>query len=198
MTTQRSKDPQPHVLGRTTDDSLACMFSKRLKYEPVEPATLDAFHALVQDEHVRRYLMDGNVFSREWSKDRIRDSQARFERRGVGIWLVYDRKTDELVGFCGFLEVPSIHPEPQLVYAMFERFSGKGYATEMARTSIAQARRQPDFSEIFAAVDEVNVASCRVLEKLGFKRIATQQGSFGRMFLLRLVGEASDGSRTGA
>jgi RimJ/RimL family protein N-acetyltransferase len=189
MTTQSAKDPQGDGLGRAAAHHLARMFSERLKYQPVGPAALDAFHALVRDPHVRRYLMDGNVFTREWTEERIRDSQALFERRGVGIWLVYDKKTDDLVGFCGFLGIPPI-PEPQLVYAMFERFSGRGYATEMARASIAQAHKQPGFAEIFAAVDEVNVASFRVLEKLGFEQIGTRQGSFGPMFLLRLVGEA--------
>jgi RimJ/RimL family protein N-acetyltransferase len=162
------------------------MFSARLRYRPVELTSLDAFHSLVIDEHVRRYLMDGNLFSREWSEERIRESQELFGRRGVGIWLVHDRETDELVGFCGFLEIPMVHPDPQLVYAMFERFSGKGFATEMAQTAIAQARNQPGFSEIVAGVDEVNAASLRVLEKLGFERFATMPGSFRNMFLLLL------------
>lgn len=130
--------------------------------------------------------MDGDIFPMEWSEERIRESRKLFERRGVGIWLVRDKATDELVGFCGFLEIPSTHPDPQIVYAMFERFSGKGYATEMARTAIAQARNQPGFSDIVAGVDEVNAASLRVLEKLGFERFATIPGCFGNMFLLRL------------
>lgn len=61
------------------------MISERLIYHPVELATLDTFHALVQDEHVRRYLMDGQIFDRAWSEERVRDSQALFERRGVGM-----------------------------------------------------------------------------------------------------------------
>jgi RimJ/RimL family protein N-acetyltransferase len=189
MTTRSANDPHGDGLGRAADHQFARMFSERLKYQPVGPGALGAFHALVEDPHVRRYLMDGNVFAREWSEERIRDSQALFERRGVGIWLAYDKKTNELVGFCGFLGIPPI-PEPQLVYAMFERFSGRGYATEMARASIAQAHQHPGFAEIFAAVDEVNIASFRVLEKLGFERIGIRVGSFGPVLLLRLVGEA--------
>jgi RimJ/RimL family protein N-acetyltransferase len=123
--------------------------------------------------------MDGQVFSREWSKDRIRDSLRLFERRGVGLWLARARDTGELVGFCGFLEIPSMHPDPQLMYAMFERFTGQGYATEMARASIAEARRHAGFESIFAAVDEPNVKSIRVLEKLGFRRTGTSAGHFG-------------------
>ena len=166
------------------------MISERLTYRPVALATVEAFHSLVQDDHVRRYLMDGQMFARAWSEERVRDSVGLFERRGVGLWLAYDRSTNALVGFCGFLEIPSLHPEPQLVYAMFEQFTGVGYATEMARTLIAAARSLPGFSTIVASVDDVNVASVRVLAKLGFRRVATQSGSFGRVLLFML--EASD------
>jgi RimJ/RimL family protein N-acetyltransferase len=162
------------------------MFSDRLRYSPVDLDDLDAFHGLVQDAHVRRYLLDGNLLPREWSEQRIRDSQILFGRRGVGLWLVTDH-AKALVGFCGFLEFPSIHAEPQLVYAMLERFTGQGYATEMARASITHARAQPGFAQVFASVDAVNVASCRVLEKLGFEPVATQQGSFGDLHVLRLA-----------
>jgi [ribosomal protein S5]-alanine N-acetyltransferase len=162
------------------------MISDRLRYQPVEPESVDAFHSLVRDGHIRQYMMDGNLFSKELSEERSRESQSLFERRGVGIWLAYHKTTGELMGFCGFPEFPSMHPEPQLIYAMFERFSGGGYATEMASTMIALARKQAGFAQIFAGVDEVNIASLRVLEKLGLKRIATMQGSFGNMFLLQL------------
>jgi RimJ/RimL family protein N-acetyltransferase len=163
------------------------MISGRLRYEPVVLGDLDAFHTLVRDAHIRRYLMDGNIMPREWTEDRIRASHALFEERGVGLWLAYEKVTGTLVGFCGFLEIPAIHPEPQLVYALIERFAGQGYATEMASASIAEARRHSRFAEIIAGVDAVNVASLRVFEKLGFERVETRQGAFGNMFVLRLV-----------
>jgi RimJ/RimL family protein N-acetyltransferase len=147
---------------------------------------LEQFHLLVTDEHVRQYLMDGQVLPLSWSRDRIRNSDDLFARRGVGLWLAHDRGTDTLVGFTGFLEDPASHPEPQLVYALFERWSRKGYATEMARAAIAEARTNQGFEEIFATVDEVNAASRRVLEKLGFTRVATSSGTFGDVFLCRL------------
>jgi RimJ/RimL family protein N-acetyltransferase len=123
----------------------------------------------------------------EWSAERILDSRSLFERRGVGIWLVNHKATEELIGFCGFLEITAVHLEPQLVYAMFQKFTGNGYATEMGRMAVAEARRH-GFATIVASVDEVNVASVRVLEKLGFERIEMMQGAFGNMLLLRLAG----------
>ena len=69
---------------------------------------------------------------------------------------------------------------------MYERFAGKGYATEMAHAVIAEARKRPGFREIIASVDEVNSASLHVLSKLGFTRFSIEQGCFGNMFLMRL------------
>ena len=170
---------------------MSAMTSDRLTYRPVTLAMLDDFHALVQDEHVRRYVMDGQLLPVSASEQRVRDSIDLFDRRGVGLWLVYETHGGELAGFCGFLEIPSVHPEPQLVYALFERFTGMGYATEMAVASIAEARRHAGFGTIVAGVDEVNVASVHVLEKLGFRRAATYPGSFGTSLLLLLDADRS-------
>jgi len=160
--------------------------STRLRYEPLTLDRLDQFHSLVQDEHVRRYLMDGDVFPREWSEDRVRDSEALLARRGVGLWLAFENDTGALAGFCGFLVMPSVDPEPQLVYALFERFTGRGLATEMARASIAGARAHAGFTEIVAAVDHVNATSIRVLEKLGFVKVGSVPGAFGDTFVYKL------------
>jgi RimJ/RimL family protein N-acetyltransferase len=157
-----------------------------LRYWQLQLQHLDAFHSLVQDNHVRRYLLDGQALPIEWSAERIREGQSLFKQRGVGLWLVHEVLSNELVGFCGFLVLAGVHSEPQLVYAMFQKFTGRGYATEMARASIAEARKQQGFNLVIASVDEENSASLRVLEKLGFKRIQTLQGAFGNMFLLCL------------
>jgi RimJ/RimL family protein N-acetyltransferase/catechol 2,3-dioxygenase-like lactoylglutathione lyase family enzyme len=158
--------------------------SPRLRYRRVEPALLDDFHRLVTDPHVLRYMMDGEVHTRDWSAERIAESEALFVERGVGLWLAYDG--DDPLGFCGFIQSFSLHPEPELVYALLPRHAGRGLATEMARACIAAARRLPGFGVIHAAVDGVNVASARVLEKLGFQRHGAQPGAFGEVVLLRL------------
>ena len=168
------------------------MMSERLEYRPVTAAGLDDFHRLVQDDHVRRYLMDGELLPREWTEQRVRDSIALFERCGVGLWLAHQRETGDVVGFCGFLDIPSVHPQPQLVYAMFERYTGQGCATEMARASIAEARRHSGFSTVVASVDEANGASVRVLEKLGFRRASRRLGAFGDVLVLVLEASCVD------
>ena len=166
------------------------MHTVRLTYRPVEPSDLDGFSSLVQDPHVRRYMMDGQVFPPEWSAAHIRASEALFDRLGVGLWLAHERRTGELVGFCGYLVLPEVHAAPELMYALREPFTGRGLATEMARACIAEAIQRKLFPDgIVASVDAVNAASVRVLEKLGFERFATRPGAFGDMLFLRLTGD---------
>jgi RimJ/RimL family protein N-acetyltransferase len=62
-----------------------------------------------------------------------------------------------------------------------------GSAVSVARAAIAQARTLPGFDEIVADVDEINAASLRVFEKVGFERIAVHQGAFGNLLVLRLA-----------
>lgn len=162
--------------------------SKRLRFRPVDRDALGEFHGLVEDEHVRRYLVDGKAEPPSWSEARVRDSESLLASHGIGLWLAYEKASGELVGFCGFLVIPSARPEPQLLYAIRAPFTGQGYATEMASAAIQQARAGDGFEDIYAGVDEPNLASRRVLEKLGFEEIATLPGSFGKSFLLRLTG----------
>jgi RimJ/RimL family protein N-acetyltransferase len=155
----------------------------------VAAGDLDAFVALVQDAHIRRYMMDGQILPPSWAAAKIAESAALFDRVGVGLWIVHERETGALVGFCGFLVLPDVHDAPELVYALRAPFTGRGYATEMARAAVAEARALRAFGEILASVDAVNAASVRVLEKLGFQRTEIRPGAFGDMLLFGLTVE---------
>src|SRR6266536_4334732 len=69
--------------------------SSRLTFRPIGPDDIDDFSALVQDEHIRRYMMDGKVFPPSWSAEHIRESQVLFDRLGVGLWIVHLKQTAE-------------------------------------------------------------------------------------------------------
>ena len=168
--------------------------SPRLGYRVLDGRDLDAFHALITDAHVRRYLCDGQTLPREWAADAIAASNRLFGARGVGLWLLFENAgTGAPIGFVGFVDFSggggfeAFGGEPQLVYALREEATGRGYATEAARACIDHAREHAGFTAICAAVDEPNQGSVRVLEKLGFERCGQQPGAFGQTILFRLA-----------
>jgi len=60
------------------------MESERLSYSEVGIVHLYVFHSLVQDDDIRRYLLDGQVLPMEWSAETIRAKPVslRSARRG--------------------------------------------------------------------------------------------------------------------
>lgn len=151
------------------------MTSERLKYQPVRAETLDEFHSLVQDGHVRPYLMDGELLSRERSEGRVRDSTSLFDRAGSGSGCRTTPSVASWWGSAASWRSRRQRPSPP----SFTRYSSASLGTAMPPrwrgSSIAEARNQ-GLRTIVADVNEVNVASVRVLEKLGFRRVDTSPG----------------------
>ena len=98
-------------------------------------------------------------------------AQIRAERGepGPGILAVERKGTADVIGYCGL----TIHgngslDEPELAYELLRAVHGRGYATEAGRAVVAWAG-EAGYRRLWAGVWDWNVASRRVLEKLGFR-----------------------------
>jgi RimJ/RimL family protein N-acetyltransferase len=165
--------------------------SPRLAYRELEAGDLDRFHEIAIDPHVRRFLLDGQVVGRDWSADAIETSRRMFEERSLGLWFLFPREPDAAdvtgpIGFAGFWIFEELGPELQLLYALRREHTGRGLASEAAETLATFAREHAGLGDIPASVDEPNLASIRVLEKLGFEPAGAAPGAFGRTLLYRL------------
>lgn len=165
------------------------LISPRLRYRELGVGDVDAFHALVTDAHVRRYLMDGEVLPRSWSEQAIGTSARSFAAGGVGLWLIWEAGVAggaQPIGFCGYWTFEEVEPAAQLLYAFVESATGRGYATEAARALVDYGRAHAGMTDILSAVDAPNTASARVLERLGFERRGAVPGAFGEVLLFVL------------
>jgi [ribosomal protein S5]-alanine N-acetyltransferase len=168
-------------------DGTPALTSARLNYRRLSTTNVAAFHALIVNEHVRRFLLDGLTMDPAWSAAQVAASNALFAERGVGIWLAFiSEQQTQPIGFCGFIRFEETGPEPQLLYALTAEHTGQGYATEMASALIEYVRQNTQAAEIISAVDEPNAASSRVLTKVGFEITGSSPGAFGRMLHYRL------------
>lgn len=87
-----------------------------------------------------------------------------------GRWLAFARVDDCFVGFAGLL--PSDEESANLLYGVRPEFRGRGYATEAARRVLTYGLSSLALTKVRADVDQPNVASVRVLEKLGMRRVS--------------------------
>jgi RimJ/RimL family protein N-acetyltransferase len=86
---------------------------------------------------------------------------------GYGRFACVWKETGEVIGFSGLKYVPEIS-DTELGYRFLPEFWGLGLATEAGRASINFARSDLRLQRLVALVHPENVASAKVLTKLGF------------------------------
>jgi ribosomal-protein-alanine N-acetyltransferase len=91
--------------------------------------------------------------------------------RGSAFWAVELRAEQKMVGHLYFAPIePAELRTYELGYIFSPRYQGRGYATEAAQALVAHAFAEMDAHRVIANCNPANVASWRVLEKVGFVR----------------------------
>ncbi|HEX5377571.1 MAG TPA: GNAT family N-acetyltransferase [Phenylobacterium sp.] len=93
---------------------------------------------------------------------------ASYATNGFGLWRMVEKATGEPVGVCGLIKREGL-ADPDVGYAVLERFWGRGYAEEAARATLAHGRNALGIGRIVAITTPGNVGSIRVLEKIGLR-----------------------------
>ena len=85
---------------------------------------------------------------------------------------VIEKNTNQLIGLCGLN--PYKEKEPEIEFKLGVPYWGKGYATELGKQMIYDAFAATDIKGIYGIAQPKNVASRRVLEKIGMKYLGNQ------------------------
>jgi RimJ/RimL family protein N-acetyltransferase len=132
-------------------------------------ADIDSLFEIMSDARVVQYIADGKPFSREKVLEFLIWAENYQNENGFCRWKVVEKSSGEVVGSCGFAR-PHETEEIELGYLLAQKHWGKGYATEAARAAMLFGFEKLNFPEIIAMTDLENVASQKVLEKIGFAR----------------------------
>lgn len=148
----------------------------RLRFRTHEAEDLDAFVAMQGDLEFRRY-----VGGRPWPAEEAVDRFQRWIGKPVstyGFWAMILKEDDEYVGYCGL----SKHQDGvHLGYYVSRPYWRRGLASEAARAFVDLGKRKLHLRRIIADADERNLASQRVLEKLGFAFVDREEAANGRV-----------------
>lgn len=152
----------------------------RLHLRPLRESDIDALHALWSQPGVRRFLWDDRLLSREQVRESVMQSLWLFAEQGCGLWLAHDAQ-GALVGFCGYWMFRDAH-DLELLYGVDESQWSMGYAREMSEALVGYGFDTLRLAEIRASADAPNLASQRVLRRLGFVPDAPRQGAQDKLF----------------
>ena len=144
--------------------------------------------AIGADPDVVRYL--GGA---PWSIADARSMIALFreigDTLGVTTWALEDRESGSLVGHCGFARTNAEFLRPEIVeigWTLDRRRWGEGLATESARALMPRALELFDPWRIVSKCHVENVASERVMQRLGLRRAGTVRRSGDYTVIYRL------------
>jgi RimJ/RimL family protein N-acetyltransferase len=91
-----------------------------------------------------------------------------FAEHGYGVWAVEEPGSPALLGYVG--AKPNDAPgRPEIMYGFDESARGRGYAAEAAQALLHFLFTLPGTTEVWAQADPANVASWRVMERLGLR-----------------------------
>ena len=123
---------------------------------------------LLNDEGFLRFIGDRGVRNVSDAENYLRTGpMASYETHGHGLSAVVLRERGICVGMCGILRRETL-PGPDLGYAFLPEFTGSGLAEEATRAILENARDVLKMPEMLAIVQPDNVASIKLLVKLGF------------------------------
>jgi ribosomal-protein-alanine N-acetyltransferase len=129
---------------------------------------LAAYFELASNPRVIRYVGNQPVATLEAAKElMIAAPLTDYATYGYGRFACVWKESGEIVGFCGPKFLPDTQ-EVDLGYRFLPDFWGRGLATESSLAVIDYARNQLGLRRLVAWVHVDNVASARVLAKLGF------------------------------
>jgi len=171
LTTGSFRDPGTRDMVYAPDYPI---LTSRLRLRPFTRGDVDAVFAYRQREDVARYLFD-RPMTHETVTEAVqqRIAQSAVEEEGDKLVLAVDlRETGELIGEVSLIWRSEIARQGELGYIFNPNFHGHGYATEAARALLEIGFGGLGLHRVMARCDARNVASWRVMERLGMRREA--------------------------
>ena len=140
----------------------------RLYLRPFTPVDLNELAAINADPEVMRYTGNGQPLSRAETQSRLNSYISHRQQHGFGLWAAIHKQHQVLIGFCG-LQFVHGHREIEIGFRLAQQYWQQGLATEAAGTSLRYGFRVLRLERIIGLTRSENVASQRVLEKVGMR-----------------------------
>jgi RimJ/RimL family protein N-acetyltransferase len=121
-----------------------------------------------------RDMADGHVYGPAESEQWLRHHIDLRSERGFGLWIVQLKSSGQVIGWFDLTLphwFPALLPDPEVGWFIDRQHWGKGFATEGARAALRVAFEDLDFERVISICRKENLASARVMEKLGMSLV---------------------------
>lgn len=145
--------------------------TERLILKPFEITDAPFLLTLLNSPKWLQYIGDRNVHTEAEAADYIKVKMiAQLERLGYGNNLVIEKESNTPIGACGLYERPGL-PIVDIGFAFLQEYEGKGYGYEAASRLLKVGKEDFSMQKVCAITTKENVASQKLINKLGLKFI---------------------------
>lgn len=161
--------------------------TERLRLSPYRADGFDDMTALYGDAAVTAHTLLGQR-TRGQVRDILDDYLRVWREAGYGMRTVHRKSDDAFVGECGLFVRPT-SGDVALRYALLTRYWGLGFATEAVRATLADAFTAKRLPRVVSVVQAKNLASHRIMEKVGMRVTETARTHTGNLIIYALARE---------
>ena len=144
------------------------LITLRLILRGFTESDIDLMQQIMAGKDVLRYFPSSDPPERERVAKMIAGIIRHWEEHGYGLWAIQSHSSGEWMGRCGLQQIPETG-EVEIDFLLGNPFWGRGFASEASRASLNFGFEQLMLDQIVGIVHLKNVASQRVLEKLGMQ-----------------------------
>ncbi|MDF8332905.1 GNAT family N-acetyltransferase [Novosphingobium cyanobacteriorum] len=163
--------------------------TERLELWRPQARDLPGLVDLLADDEVRRFLGARPTGEVE-EFNRLMRNAGGWALYGHGIFTVRPKGADEIIGIAGVFHswrgIPGLDDVPEAGWIFARKTWGQGIAGEAMRAAIAWYRGSHGNGRIACMINEPNLASIALAEKLGFRRYGTHPQGDDMLILLEL------------
>ena len=137
----------------------------------------EAFFAMDSNPNVHQYLWNKPVQKIEETFEVIEFVRKQYMDNGIGRFAMISKETNEFIGWAGLkFNTEMVNNKVNFYdigYRLDEKFWGKGYASEASFAWLNYAFETMKIKTLEAAAHSYNVASNRILQKIGMQMTET-------------------------
>ena len=143
--------------------------TQRLILREFQRADCRELAPILADSKVMKFSPTG-VISTSQTQKKIAGFMTCYQRFGFGKWAVILKELNQVIGYCGIaIEQIDARAETEIGYRLSSKYWGQGLATEAASAAIQYGFKTFKIPYILGIAESANIASIKVLKKVGME-----------------------------